>query len=547
MKKGVLLIPAVILALVLAGFAAQDDGLFALRKNFQIFSSLYEELVGGYVDDLDPEKLMRAGIDAMLADLDPYTVFYDEADNTEIDIITRGRYAGVGLNVGVRAGRITVLAPLEGTSAYRQGIRTGDVILRIAGQSTDGLTVDDLGTLLHGEPGTAVEVEVERTGRADPLTFRLTREEVRLKNVSYAGFVDDDTLSGIGYVRLERFARDAPAEMRRSLSALQSTGALNGLVVDLRDNPGGLLDAAVDIAQLFVPEGSVIVSTRGRPAETDHAYRSQASPLFPDVPLVVLINAYSASASEILAGAVQDLDRGVVVGEASYGKGLVQVIKPLPFNTSLKMTTARYYTPSGRSIQALDYGDHDGSARSVPDSVRRAFHTGSGRVVMDGHGIEPDISVGEDDPSGLVDALERRAAFFLFANHYAALHEDLPPLFEVTDATVADFRHWLDAEDFSYVTDAERDALTLVSALDSSGYVTAVDEAEALVDAVRAEKKEDFSRSDDAIRKRLFNEIITRYSSDSEQIRALLRRDPVVKEAVRVLKNEPVYTAALAP
>ncbi len=547
--KGTLLVTLLTVLLgsgVFVGFfMPPDDDFFALRKNFQVFSAIYEELVTGYVDDLDAEALLRSGIDAMLADLDPYTAFIDEADNADIEIITRGRYGGVGLNLGMRGGKITVISPVEGASGYKQGIRAGDILTHIAGKSTEGLSLSDIRNLMRGEPGTAVEITIVREGLDEPLNFLLTREEVRLKNVTYSGFIEDDTLLGIGYIRLDRFARDADSEVQRAIKALDETGRLQSLILDLRDNPGGLLDAAVRITQLFVPQGSTIVSTRGRSPETERTYRSQTAPLLPDLPLVVLVNEYSASASEIVAGAIQDLDRGVIVGTTSYGKGLVQVIKPLPYNTSLKMTTSRYYTPSGRSIQAIDYGRHDGTSSEIPDSLRRVFRTAHGRAVLDGNGIEPDIEVSPGEVSELEQALDRRAAIFFFANHYAATHPTIPPSFTVTDEVMEEFKTWLEDQGFTYRTDAERSIDDIARALEELGYESATDEVKALRAAVAKEKAEDFDRHDERIRERLRAEILARYSGEEAQIKAALARDAQVKAAVSLLQDNTAYAAVL--
>ena len=527
------------------GFLMPDDDFFALRKNFQIFGAVYEELVSGYVDPLDPEKLMRSGIDAMLQDLDPYTNFIDEADNTDIEIITRGRYGGVGLNIGVRNGKVIVISPIEGTSGYKQGVRTGDVITKIAGRETGGLSANDIRNLMRGEPGTAVELTVEREGEPEPLNFLLTRQEVELKNVVFSGFADSS--SGIGYVKLERFARDAGSEVRTAVQDLKSSGNLKGLILDLRDNPGGLLDGAVEVAQVFVPQGSVVVSTRGRQPQTERIYRSKLPPTLPDLPVVVLVNELSASASEIVAGALQDLDRAVILGNPTFGKGLVQIIKPLPYNTSLKLTTSKYFTPSGRSIQAIDYGEHDGNVRSIPDSLRKAYKTGAGRVVKDGRGIEPDRLVNTGAESDLEEALERRAAFFFFANHFAAENQTVPRDFTVSDQVLSEFRAWLESQDFTYRTEAERSVETLEADLEENGYSTADDEVDALREAVLQEKNADFDRYAADIKERLRTEILARYYGESAQITASFPHDRQVKEAVALMKDDTSYRKILAP
>ncbi len=533
----------------LAGFwmHEDDDKYFALRKNFQIFGALYEQLVTDYVDDLNPETVMRTGIDAMLTNLDPYTNFFDEADNGDIEIMTRGRYGGVGLNVGMRNGKMTVISPTEGTSGYLQGVRTGDILLEVAGQPTNGLSFTDVRNILRGEPGTAVEISVTREGILEPLDFLLTREEIQLKNVTHAGFIGDGEKEKIGYVKLARFTRDASKEVQEAMEQMQKEAPLEGIVLDLRDNRGGLLDEAVSIVQFFVPKGSVIVSTRGRLPQSENAYRSKVTPIFPDLPVVVLINDMSASASEIVAGALQDLDRGAIVGSTSFGKGLVQIVKPLPYNTSLKITTSQYFTPSGRSIQAIDYKLHDGEFSEIPDSLRRTFKTAAGRLVKDGRGIEPDVPVSRGESSELEQALIRRAAFFFFANHFAATQPEIETDFVVDDNVYNAFRAWLDTQDFSYRTRAEMAAEQLGDNLTDIGYSAVADEMEALQNAIREEKATDFERHKSRLKERLRVQILARYHGDAAQTEASLAVDPQYAKSIEVLADQKAYQQLLLP
>lgn len=542
-------IPCLLLVGFLAGFSMQedDDDFFALRKNFQIFGSIYEQLVTDYVDELNPETLMRSGIEAMLANLDPYTNFFDEADNGDIEIMTRGRYGGVGLNVGVRNGKMTVISPTEGTSGYLQGVRTGDIIIRVAGQSTENMTFTDVRNILRGEPGTAVEISVTREGHDQPIDFLLTREEVKLKNVTHVGYVGEGKEKRIGYIKLERFAREASKEVREGIEQLRKEQELAGIILDLRDNRGGLLDAAVDITEYFVPKNSVVVSTRGRLPNTEKTYRSKVNPILPDLPMAVLINGLSASASEIVAGAIQDLDRGVIVGSPSFGKGLVQIVKPLPYNTSLKITTSQYFTPSGRSIQAIDYKLHDGDFTEIADSLRREFSTAGGRIVKDGRGIEPDLPVSRGDPSELEQALIRRAAFFFFANHFAAEHPSIPADFQVNDEIYTAFRSWLDTQDFTYRTRAEMAAEQLAQNLSAIGYEDVDDEMQDLQQAVREEKANDFERHRQRLMEQLRFQILARFYGDSAQIEASLAVDPQYARAIDVLEDSNQYRALLTP
>ena len=549
--RRVVLVMVVVAALGVGGVVGfsmpRDDDFFALRKNFEIFGAIYEELVTGYVDELDPAQVMRTGIEAMLEDLDPYTVFFDEADIADIDIITRGKYGGVGLNVQVRNGRITVSSPIENASAYQQGVRAGDIITRVAETPIDGLSLNDVRNLMRGEPGTTVEMVIERQGEAEALRFILTREEVTLKNVTYTAFVDDDTASGLGYIKLERFARGASREVRSALQDMEKAGPVRGVVLDLRDNPGGLLEDAVEISQFFVQQGARIVSTRGREGNTERVYRSKTSPLLPEIPVVILINEFSASASEIVAGAIQDLDRGLIVGTTSFGKGLVQIVKPLPYNTSLKLTTSRYYTPSGRSIQAIDYSLHDGDFEQIPDSLRHLFKTASGRAVQDGRGIEPDVDVSLGEVSELEQALRRRAAFFFFANHYAATYKIEPGRANVEldlDAVLTEFQTWLATQEFSYRTSAERALDQLDDDLQAMGYAGVDDEVTALHQAVLEEKDADFDRHAARLKELLRAEIMARYVGKAEQIKASLASDLQFRKAVALLQDPDAYARA---
>lgn len=526
-------------------FLPRSDDFFALRKNFQIFGALYEEVVSEYVDDVDSERLMRTGIDAMLERLDPYTTFLDEADQAEFDILSRGRYVGIGLTMGIRDGRLTVISPIEGTSGFRQGVRAGDVVTHIGERSTEGMSLSDARTLLRGEPGTTADLTIQREGVAEPLHFALRRDRVRVKDISFAGFVHDDTSRGVGYIKLDRFAQNASSEVREALQGMLETEQMRALVLDLRGNPGGLLDGAVEIMELLLPEGTAVVTTSGKAAGTERTFRTRGQPIAGDLPLAVLIDEESASASEIVAGAVQDLDRGVVVGTPSFGKGLVQTIRRLPYNTALKITTARYYMPSGRSIQDIDYSAHDGQAVARPDSLRSMYLTASGRRVRDGSGIEPDVLADAVRRSELEQALDRQAAFFLFANRFAAVHQSVEPDFEVSDAVLGDFRAWLDEEDFSYRTDAERLLDTIEEELVDAGYELSTGLVSTLESAMQADKISDFDRHADRLKKRLRTEILTRFMSDSERIRASFHHDESLAEALNVLENETLYHQTL--
>ena len=528
-----------------AGFLWPDDDFFALRKNFEIFGAVYEELATGYVEEIPPEDLMRAGVDAMLAKLDPYTTFVDEAESADLSIIKHGRYGGVGLSVARRAGRTVVTAPLEGASGYKQGVRAGDIITRVDGRPVEGLSMADVQHLLRGEPGTSVTLTVKRAGEPAPMEFVLTRERVELRDVTYQGFLGDPA-GGMGYVKLERFTREAASDVRRALQTLQEEaerGALEGVVLDLRDNPGGLLGAAVEVAGLFLERGVEVVSTRGRASDTDRTYGNTEPPFMPDVPLVVLVNGYSASASEIVAGAVQDHDRGIVLGETTFGKGLVQVVRELPYNTALKMTTAQYFTPAGRSIQSVNYTRADSLTRAR--QAGKAFATDAGRPVESGNGITPDVVVPPPSSSALEKALRQRAAFFFFANEYAATHPPVRADFTPSAQTLATFQQWLDEEEIAYQTDAERAAEKLAEELAEAGYDTTTDEVRALRTALRTEKMDGFTEHADVLKEALRTHILARFADKRTQIRASLRHDVQADRAAALLRDPAAYRDVL--
>ena len=525
---------------VLVGFWAPDDDLFELRKGLRIFGAVYEEVVTGYVEPVDPGHLVRVGVDAMLEELDPYTTYVDESENARIDIITEGQYGGVGLDIGRRNGALTVVAPVAGGDAYQQGVRTGDVITEVADQPAASLSVEDVEALLRGQPGTTVPVTVERAGRPSPLTLTLTRERVELPDVTYQGRVGAER--ELGYVKLERFTRDAPGAVEAALDDLRDTGPLQGVVLDLRDNPGGLLRAAVRITALFVPQGTEVVSTRGRDDDETESYTTDRVPLLPETPVVVLVNGQSASASEIVAGALQDHDRGVVMGTITYGKGLVQNVRSLPHNTALKLTTAQYYTPSGRTIQRLDANPTDTTA---PPS--RVHETTGGRTVRDGHGIRPDVRVASPSPSALEQALTRRGVFFRYANHYAATHDTLAADFSVDESDLGAFRAWLDREEVAYPLRAERTLDSLRARIEANGYEGLRDETAALDEALGEAKAAAFERHAPALMRHLQREILARYVSARRRIEALLPADEQVTAATALLQNADRYERILTP
>ncbi|MEM1054793.1 MAG: S41 family peptidase [Bacteroidota bacterium] len=519
--------------------AAQDgDDLFAVRKNFGLFADLYAALAGEYVDPVDAEALMRTGIAAMTETLDPYTVFFDEATTTEGRLRQSGEVGGAGLVVARRGGVLVVTGLDENGPAERQGVRVGDRVTRLAGREAEGIDDAAAQELLRGEPGSTLDLEVEREGEGGVISFVLVRAEGDSRDVTAATFLAE----GVGYIRLEQFLFTSAAEVRAGIDSLRSQGELNALVLDLRGNPGGLLEQAVEIFGLFVPRGTPVVSTRGRTAGTVRGYSTRDEPIAPDLPLAVLVDPVSASASEIVAGAVQDYDRGVVVGETTFGKGLVQIVRPMPYGTALKLTVSRYYTPSGRSIQSVAYrqGETD---RDVAE--RPTFETTNGRTVRGGGGIEPDEDVGLGPVSDLEAALVRAAKFLRFANRFRAETPTLPNDFAIDDDLLRDFRQFAEAEGLEYRTEAEREADALATALTEAGYDAASDELAALRRAVEAEKSRDFERHAPRLAARLRQEILSRYLDQTNLAQTLLDGDPTVERALEVLGDGRRYREIL--
>jgi len=531
----------IVASFALVGFVRDPDIYFLIKKNFTIFSEVYREVSLHYVDKVDPEKLMRKGINAMLESLDPYTVLFDEADNQNMEIITHGSYGGVGLDVGYRGGKIVVIAPMEGYSAYRKGIRTGDVITGVNGVSVESMSPDEVQNLTTGQPGTFVTLQIQRYGVDHPLTFKLERQRITVKNIAYSGLVGAQ--KDVGYILLSRFSQNTAEEIRDAVQKLQSQTKLSGLILDLRNNPGGLLDEAVGTVDKFIPSGVKVVETRGRLSQHNDVFRTSQAALAPNLPLIVLQNGGSASASEIVAGALQDLDRAVIMGEQSFGKGLVQVIRHLSYNTALKITTARYYIPSGRSIQSVTYThDSDNNVVKKPDSLRKAFKTRNGRTVYDGNGITPDVKITVPHPTLLESSLQHQNQFFDFANQYAATHDSLRASIK-SDQLYKDFINFIKRRNFHYETPSE----AYLAKIDSSlGGSNAESHINAILRNIEQKKQEAFNNQRVDIEKDLYLELLARYKGKKEQKEALLPYDQFVNQAVKLLHNPNRYKSILS-
>lgn len=538
------IISVVVIFSALGLFISSDDLYLKIYRGIDTFGKVYKEVATNYVDEIDPDRFMRAGIDGMLKTLDPYTVYIGEREHDEIDLVTNGKYGGIGITIGVRDGMITIVNLLEGFSAAKQGIRVGDRILEVDGYSLSEKSFTNIRFLVRGAPGTEVRMKIEREGEPAPLEFVLIREEISVRNVTYAGFVS----KGIGYVKLERFSRTAGDDMRTALRKLKSEGDLKGIVLDLRDNPGGLLDMAVDVVSEFLPESSLVVTTKGRQENSERRYLTAGKPMAADVPLAVLVDRGSASASEIVAGAVQDLDRGVIVGERTFGKGLVQTITRLSENTSLKMTTGRYFTPSGRSIQEIDYFNrtNDGGVTIIPDSLRRAYKTVHNRRVFEGGGILPDSLVAASEASSLFRALQRKAMFFKYANRFMAQKRELGGE-EVSDAVLKDFEDFARSQGFTYREESEAKLEELRSVAERGNYGKEFfDYLGKLSAVIEKENRRAYERHESELKRALRGELIERIRGEKSRIEAGFKEDSQLQAAVALVGKEKRYESILS-
>ncbi|MGE5437140.1 MAG: S41 family peptidase [Syntrophothermus sp.] len=443
------------LVVLFTGFYANKDIYFEISKNIDLFGKVYKEVTLNYVDEIDLEEFMKTGIQGMLNSLDPYTVFIDDSKKDEIELITNGKYAGVGISVAVRGDKVIISEVFDGYAAQKQGIHTGDVLVGVSDVAISPNNYEQISSLIKGEPGTTVDMTVVRNNEQDTINFNIVREEISVKNLAYYGFYPKN--SNNVYLKLIGFSRSAGEEVRQALKELESQKRIESIVLDLRNNPGGLLDAAVQICEKFLDKDQIIVSTRGRDASKEKRYYSDENPIMSREKLVVLVNDGSASASEIVAGAIQDHDRGLIIGTKTFGKGLVQTISNLGYNTQLKITTAKYYTPSGRCIQKIDYSSRNHVISKADTIVAARFLTDNSREVFSAGGITPDSTIEFETESGLTQELFAQGMFFRFADYYTANNEDIKLSSLNNDELISEFQKFLSKEKFVYKSDAEKE------------------------------------------------------------------------------------------
>jgi carboxyl-terminal processing protease len=530
---------------LLFAFTINNDKLFAIAKNLDIFASLVRELDSYYVDEIDPDELIAVGINAMLEELDPYTEFIPEEDQDDFRMMTTGEYAGVGALIGNRTGTNMVLMPYKGFPAQVGGLRIGDEILQVDSVDVVKKNTADISKLLKGPANTKVLVVVKRG--SDTLRVDLTRKKIVISNVPYHGMIDGET----GYIKLSDFTTNAATDVRNALLDLKSQGATK-LVLDVRDNPGGILKEAIDVVNLFIPKGKEVVRTIGKLQSVNTVYKTEKSPVDKDIPLVVLINERSASAAEIVAGALQDYDRAVLIGRKTFGKGLVQSTVPLSYNSQVKLTTAKYYIPSGRCIQAIDYSkkDSEGNGLNVPDSLRNEFKTKNGRRVLDGGGIEPDEVIENPNYAPITYSLVARSLVFEYVNKFALENSEisLPREFEVSDETYHDFVSWLEGKDYDYTTRVEKTIEDLVLFAEKEKYYEDIkSELESLKKSVSHSKEQDLITFKNEIKEALKDEIVSRYYYQEGVVEASLNKDEEISKSLKVLKNPVQYAMMLRP
>ena len=526
---------------------------FEISKNIDMFTTMYKELNSYYVDDIEPNAFMQRGMDAMLDGLDPYTVFISEADIEDYRFQTTGRYGGIGCYVRQYDEHIVVSEVIQGYGADKAGIKGGDRILFVDGVDVKSFATDEVGDLMRGEPNSQVTMRIERlqpNGAYTELEVRPTRQEIQVLNVPFYGMINEQ----VGYIKLSNFMEDAAAEVENAFIDLRDGNTqMQSVILDLRGNPGGLLREAVKICNLFIEKNELVVETKGRLSEWDAEFKTRDNPVDLEMKVVVLINHSSASASEIVSGTLQDLDRGVVIGERSYGKGLVQTTRPLSYNAQLKLTTAKYHIPSGRCIQALNYAERrdDGSVGRIPDSLIQEFTTRNGRVVYDGGGIMPDLEVEMPALSDIAYTLLSEQLIFDYATIFQSNNDSLPVIpseYYVSDELFTAFAKWIRAQSFEYTTQSEDalDSLRIKSKED--GYYEAIKETlDALDIELSRDKGADIEKHEDELRQLLNEEIVRRYFYEQGSIESSFQYDQQIQQACSVLANEASYNAYLQP
>ena len=545
MKRILIGIVSLGLLVGLFSFTHYEDDQFLVSTNLNIFATLFRELNTHYVDEIPTEEIVNTGIKAMLSSLDPYTAYIPESELENYRTSTTGEYGGIGAVVGMRNGVNTVLMPYIGFPAYKAGLIIGDQILKINGKALSDEPSVHISEKLKGQPGTSITLTVKRLGQETPFEVDIMRDKIVISNVAYYDIHSDD----VGYIRLTDFTTHAGKEVKDALLDLKSQGATK-LILDLRDNPGGLLDEAINVANVFIPKGKEIVSTRGKVKSWVKNYDAPESSTDEEIPMIVLTNGGTASAAEIVSGVIQDYDRGVLVGTRTFGKGLVQATRPLPYNSQLKITTAKYYIPSGRCIQAIDYSEknEDGSVRAIPDSLKVAFKTSKGRTVYDGGGIMPDIESEPHEYSNLLFNIVNNNLIFEYVNEYYVQHSEISDAkqFSISDEEYKEFVSWIKQKDVSFSSEMDRAIEALEKMAKEEKYYVGVEEEindlKSKVEAIKANYLIEFQFE---VKLMLEQEIVSRYYFHKGMIESGIYKDKTIAKAVDVLNDSYRYNRIL--
>lgn len=542
---------AVVAVIAFFSFKSGDDKNFQIAKNLNVFSAIVKELDMFYVDTLDPNKMVREGIDNMLFSLDPYTEYFPEEDQSELEQMIKGSFGGIGsfITYDTKLKRSVISEPFENTPAAKVGLKAGDILIEIDGKDLLGKNNAEVSQMLRGEAGTSFKLKVNRPnlkGAYTPMEFTMVRESIQNPSIPYATVLENH----VGYINLSTFSGSPSKEFKKTFLDLKKKGATS-LVIDLRNNGGGLLDEAVEIANYFLPRGKVIVTTKGKIKQASNSYKTLREPLDLDIPVAVLVNSATASASEILSGSLQDLDRAVVVGNRTFGKGLVQVPRSLPYGGTMKVTTSKYYIPSGRCVQAIDYKNRneDGSVGAIPDSLTKIFHTAAGREVRDGGGVMPDIAVKQEKLPNILFYLVRDNLVFDYATQYCLKHPTIasPEKFELTAADYTDFKAMVKKADFKYDQQSEKILKTLKEAAEFEGYMQdASDEFKALEKKLNHNLERDLDYFSKDIKRMVTNEIVKRYYFQKGSLIQQLKDDNDLEAAIQILNNPAKYKEMLS-
>ncbi|MBO6056711.1 MAG: S41 family peptidase [Bacteroidales bacterium] len=541
-----LLILLVLTATTAVGQTKKNN--FEIAKSIDIYNNVLRQLNMYYVDEIDPAELNESAINAMLEGLDPYTVFITESQIEDVKLMTTGEYGGIGSLIQYFEGKTQISEPYEGFPAAKAGLIPGDIFLEINDIDVTTKNSNEISELLKGTPGTTVKLKMQRPGEKEPYVKELKREKIKIDNIPYSTVFDN----GIGYAILSQFTKDCARELKEVIIDMKKKHELKGFILDLRGNGGGLLNEAVDIVNMFVPKNKLVVYQKGKVPENNYNHYTQHEPLDLDIPLVILVNEGSASASEIVSGSIQDFDRGVIVGQRTFGKGLVQNIFPMSYNTQIKVTVAHYYLPSNRCIQEIDYSKKKkgnvADTLAKADTLGKVFHTANGRVVYEGHGIQPDVKIEPTMASTITMHLYAKNLFFKYANKFYREHKSIksPKDFKITDAIYEDFMQFVKDEGFTFTSESENEIKNLEKIAKAEGYLEEIQPIlDQVVATIEVEKTKDLIDNRKEIEEMLETEIVSRYYYQKGRIIAALDNDPELEKAFEVILNQEEYNDIL--